>query len=134
MLAPNTLLQNRYLIVRLLGQGGMGAVYQATDQRLGHTIALKETFFTDEMMLKAFEREARLLASLRHAALPKVSDHFTEGNGQFLVMEYISGNDLMTLLERRGTPVDADQVIDWAEQLLGALSYLHTQSPPIIHR
>ena len=76
MLAPNTLLQNRYLIVRLLGQGGMGAVYQATDQRLGNTVALKQTFFTDEMMLKAFEREARLLASLRHPALPKVSDHF----------------------------------------------------------
>src|SRR5205085_8138227 len=89
MLAPNTLLQNRYLIVRLLGQGGMGAVYQATDQPLGNTIALKQAFFTDEMMLKAFEREARLLASLRHPALPKVSDHFTETNGQFLVMEYI---------------------------------------------
>ncbi len=134
MLAPNTLLQNRYLIVRLLGQGGMGAVYQATDQRLGHTIALKQPFFTDEMMLKAFEREARLLASLRHPALPKVSDHFTESNGQFLVMEYITGNDLMTMLEKRGGPFDADQVIEWGEQLLGALAYLHNQHPPIIHR
>jgi serine/threonine protein kinase len=134
MLAPNTLLQNRYLIVRLLGQGGMGAVYQATDQRLGNTIALKQTFFTDEMMLKAFEREARLLASLRHPALPKVSDHFTESNGQFLVMEYIAGNDLMTMLEKRGGPFDADQVVEWGEQLLGALAYLHTQRPPIIHR
>ena len=134
MLAPNTVLQNRYLIVSLLGQGGMGAVYQATDQRLGNTVALKETFFTDEMMLKAFEREARLLASLRHAALPKVSDHFTEGKGQFLVMEYISGNDLMTMLERRGAPFECDQVVEWAEQLLGALSYLHSQQPPIIHR
>ncbi|HJQ25814.1 MAG TPA: protein kinase [Blastocatellia bacterium] len=134
MLAPNTLLQNRYLIVRLLGQGGMGAVYQATDQRLGHTIALKQTFFTDEMMLKAFEREARLLASLRHPALPKVSDHFTESNGQFLVMEYITGNDLMTMLEKRGGPFDVDQIVEWGEQLLGALAYLHNQHPPIIHR
>jgi serine/threonine protein kinase len=134
MLAPNTLLQNRYLIVRLLGQGGMGAVYQATDQRLGNTIALKQTFFTDEMMLKAFEREARLLASLRHPALPKVSDHFTESNGQFLVMEYIAGNDLMTMLEKRGGPFDADQVEEWGDQLLGALAYLHGQHPPIIHR
>jgi serine/threonine protein kinase len=134
MLAPNTLLQNRYLIVRLLGQGGMGAVYQATDQRLGNTVALKQTFFTDEMMLKAFEREARLLASLRHPALPKVSDHFTETNGQFLVMEYIAGNDLMAMLEKRGGPFDADQVVEWGDQLLGALAYLHNQQPPIIHR
>ncbi|MFL6275724.1 MAG: serine/threonine protein kinase [Blastocatellia bacterium] len=134
MLTPDTLLQNRYLIGRLLGQGGMGAVYQATDQRLGHTVALKQTFFTDEMMLKAFEREARLLASLRHPALPKVSDHFTESNGQFLVMEYIAGNDLMTMLEKRGGPFDADQVVEWGEQLLGALAYLHSQHPPIIHR
>ncbi|MFL6215053.1 MAG: protein kinase domain-containing protein [Blastocatellia bacterium] len=134
MLAPNTLLQNRYLIVRLLGQGGMGAVYQATDQRLGHTVALKQTFFTDEMMLKAFEREARLLASLRHPALPKVSDHFTETNGQFLVMEYIAGNDLMAMLEKRGAPFDAAQVIEWGDQLLSALAYLHGQQPPIVHR
>jgi len=134
MLAPNTLLQNRYLIVRLLGQGGMGAVYQAPDHRLGHTVALKQTFFTDEMMLKAFEREARLLASLRHPALPKVSDHFTETNGQFLVMEFIAGNDLMAMLEKRGGPFDADQVIEWGDQLLGALAYLHSQHPPIIHR
>lgn len=134
MLAPNSLLQNRYLIVRLLGQGGMGAVYQATDQRLGNTVALKQTFFTDEMMLKAFEREARLLAGLRHPALPKVSDHFTETNGQFLVMEFIAGNDLMAMLEKRGGPFDADQVVEWGDQLLGALAYLHSQHPPIIHR
>jgi eukaryotic-like serine/threonine-protein kinase len=77
MLAPGTLLQNRYLIVRLLAQGGMGAVYLARDQRLDSEVALKETFFMDARMSKAFEREARLLARLRHPALPRVSDHFT---------------------------------------------------------
>ncbi|MEN3335962.1 MAG: eukaryotic-like serine/threonine-protein kinase, partial [Blastocatellia bacterium] len=61
-------------------------------------------------------------------------DHFTESNGQFLVMEYIAGNDLMTMLEKRGGPFDADQVVEWGDQLLGALAYLHSQHPPIIHR
>src|SRR5262249_2800455 len=102
MFAPNTLLQNRYLIVRLIAQGGMGAVYEAEDQRLGNTVALKEALFKDPLLRKAFEREARLLANLRHPSLPKVTDHFTEGDGEFLIMEYIPGDDLETLLERKG--------------------------------
>lgn len=134
MLAPNTLLQNRYLIVRLLAQGGMGAIYEASDQRLGNTVALKETFFSDETLRHAFEREARLLARLRHPALPVVSDHFVEGNGQFLVMQFIPGNDLEQMLRHRGAPFPQNDVLVWADQLLDALDYLHTQEPPIIHR
>jgi|SRR5947209_13442490 len=101
MIAPNTLLQNRYLVVNQIGQGGMGAVYIATDQRFGSTVALKETFFTDAAMRKAFEREARLLNHLRHSALPKVIDHFAEEDGQFLVMEFIQGDDLSEMLQNR---------------------------------
>src|ERR1051326_4448880 len=134
MLAPNTVLQNRYLIVRSIGQGGMGAVYLARDQRLGNTVALKETFFSDERIRKAFEREARLLAHLRHSALPKVTDHFTEDGGQFLVMEFISGDDLQVLLAERGRPFAVEQVLAWADELLKALAYLHKQDPPILHR
>ena len=134
MLSPDTVLQNRYQIIRLLAQGGMGAVYEARDQRLGHTVALKETFFSDEGMRQAFHREASLLASLRHQSLPKVTDHFTEGDGQFLVMEYIRGDDLAKLLEMRGRPMPEQDVLVWADQLLGALEYLHAQQPPIIHR
>ncbi|MEW6734104.1 MAG: protein kinase [Acidobacteriota bacterium] len=133
MLADNTVLQNRYLIIRLIAQGGMGAVYQATDQRLGSTVALKETFFSDEKLKRAFEREARLLAGLRHSVLPKVSDHFTEENGQFLVMEYISGKDLAELMSERGRPFSVEEVLHWSDHLLDALNYLHTQQPPIIH-
>ena len=70
MLEIGTLLQNRYEIIKPIGQGGMGAVYMARDQRLGNTVALKETFFLDSVLLAAFEREARLLAGLRHVALP----------------------------------------------------------------
>src|ERR687884_1351840 len=98
MIAPDTLLQNRYLVERQIGQGGMGAVYVATDERFGSTVALKETFFSDPGLRKAFEREARLLNHLRHPALPRVSDHFTEDEGQFLVMEYIQGEDLSDML------------------------------------
>src|SRR5215217_6531312 len=89
MLTPETILQDRYLIVRQLGQGGMGAVYEAIDQRLDTMIALKETLFADERLRKQFEREARLLARLHHPALPRVSDHFSEADGQFLVMQFI---------------------------------------------
>lgn len=134
MLSPDTVLQNRYQIIRLLAQGGMGAVYEARDQRLGNAVALKETFFSDEGMRQAFHREASLLASLRHQSLPRVIDHFTEDDGQFLVMEYIRGDDLSRLLEMRGCPMPEHDVLLWADQLLGVLEYLHSQQPPIIHR
>jgi serine/threonine protein kinase len=134
MLAPNTLLQNRYLIVRSIGHGGMGAVYLARDERLSNTVALKETFFTDERLRKAFEREARLLAHLRHPALPKVTDHFDEDGGQFIVMEFISGDDLEILLAQRGRAFPVEQVLAWGDELLKALDYLHKQDPPILHR
>ncbi|HJU53904.1 MAG TPA: protein kinase [Pyrinomonadaceae bacterium] len=134
MIAPNTLLQNRYLVQHQIGQGGMGAVYVATDQRFGSTVALKETFFDDPNLRKAFEREARLLNHLRHPALPRVSDHFTEEDGQFIVMEYIAGDDLAEKLKERGGAFPLSEVLSWADQLLDALDYLHTQEPSIIHR
>lgn len=134
-LAPNTLIQNRYLIVHLIGKGGMGDVYLAVDQRLGSAVALKRTFFADDEALGgAFEREAKILARLRHAVLPKVSDHFTENGEQFLVMEHISGDDLFKRLEVANKPFPLSWVLFWADQLLDALTYLHTNEPPIIHR
>ena len=134
MLAPETVLQNRYRIVRLLGQGGMGAVYEAMDERLDTTVALKETLFADERLRKQFEREAKLLAGMHHPALPRVSDHFAEGEGQFLVMQFIPGDDLSQMMARKQGPFPPDQVLTWGDQLLDALDYLHTQDPQIIHR
>ena len=135
MVEPGTVLQNRYVVERQIGAGGMGAVYVATDRRFGSTVALKETFFDDPALRKAFEREARLLNRLRHTALPRVSDHFEEAEGQFLVMEYIPGEDLSQMLKARGgSGFPARQVLTWADQLLDALEYLHTQEPPVIHR
>src|SRR5688500_5998477 len=134
-LAPNTLLQNRYLIVHLIGKGGMGEVYLAVDQRLGSAIALKRTLHGDDSQLgDAFEREARTLARLRHPALPKVSDHFIENGNQFLVMDHISGDDLAKRLTATQKPFPLSWVLFWADQLLDALVYLHSHEPPIIHR
>jgi hypothetical protein len=139
MLVPDTLVQQRYRVVRLIGQGGMGAVYQAVDQRLGNVVALKQTIASDAALhatalRRAFEREARLLAGLRHPALPKVIDYFTDESGQFLVMEFIPGNDLAMMLATRGGPFPLEDVLRWAGQLLDVLDYMHNQQPPIVHR
>ncbi|MBX0329313.1 protein kinase [Oscillochloris sp. ZM17-4] len=133
-LAPNDLLQGRYRVQSLIAQGGMGAVYRAVDERLGNTVALKQTLMSDPQLRAAFEREARLLAGLHHPALPVVSDHFTEGEGQFLVMQYIPGDDLASMLASRGGPFPLAEVLPWADRLLDALDFLHTQRPPVIHR
>ncbi len=133
-LPPGTLVNQRYEIVRQVGQGGMGAVYEARDTRLGHPVALKQTLVTDAQYAHAFEREARLLAFLQHPNLPRVTDHFHDHTGQFLVMSFIPGDDLANLLHQRNGSFPLDMVLGWADQLLDALDYLHTQSPPVIHR
>lgn len=134
MLPTNSLLQNRYLIVRLLGHGGMGAVYEARDQRLGGRVALKQMTVAGERLERAFENEARLLSQLRHAALPVVIDYFTEQTGRYLVMQYIPGEDVAELVARRGRAFPVETVLDWGVQLLGVLEYLHGRTPPILHR
>jgi formylglycine-generating enzyme required for sulfatase activity len=136
MLAPNTILQSRYRIISLINQGNMGAVYLAEDRRLGNEVALKETFSAggDAELRDQFHREARLLSRLRHPALPRVIDHFIEGNGQFLVMDYITGKDLKESLDEQGGPFPVSKVLDWADQLLDVLTYLHAQNEPVIHR
>ena len=133
-LDPETLLQNRYRIVRQLGKGGMGAVYEATDERLGISVALKETLSSQPSIRKQFEQEARLLASMQHPALPRVSDFFTEGDRVFLVMQFIGGIDLAKIITQQPGPLPREQVIAWADQLLDALIYLHSRDRQVIHR
>src|SRR5712675_2644400 len=121
MLTDGTVLQGRYRIVRQLGQGGMGAVYEAVDERLDTTVALKETFSIDDRLRRQFEQEARLLAQLHHPALPKVSDYFTDGDRAFLVMQFIAGDDLAQIIAKQPGPFPRNQVVAWADQLLDAL-------------
>jgi len=134
LLAPDTILQSRYRVIGHLGKGGMGAVYEAIDLRLGHTVALKQTLTNDEDQWKQFEREARLLAWLNHPALPRVSDYFTEGHRAFFVMQFVEGSDLAEIISQQPGPLPRHAVVAWADQLLDALIYLHTHERQIIHR
>ncbi|MEN3333037.1 MAG: eukaryotic-like serine/threonine-protein kinase [Blastocatellia bacterium] len=143
MLEANTVVQGRYRIISQIAKGGMGTVYLARDENLGVTVAVKQNFFNDQRLIEAFKREARLLAGLRHPSLPQVKDYFINDVGQFLVMEYIAGNDFGVILEKRrekiapigeAKPFEVSEVIQWAEQLLDALDYLHTLPEPVVHR
>ena len=134
-LATGTVLINRYRIVKRVGQGGFGAVYRAWDLSLLQPVALKENSGGGTEAQRQFEREAQLLAGLRHANLPRVIDHFVlPGQGQYLVMDFVEGKSLSDLLVERGGPLDEAEVLPWIRQVADALEYLHTRTPPIIHR
>jgi serine/threonine-protein kinase len=139
------LLRDRYRIADLVGQGGMGAVYKADDLRLtGRICAVKEVLpelfggpGMDEQTHDQFYREASTLARLDHPNLPKVSDYFSENGREYLVMDFVPGRDLRQLLDearRQDTYLAEETVLGWATQLCEALTYLHTQEPPVVHR
>src|SRR5512142_3408032 len=115
-LERGTLLQNRYRIVEILGQGGMGSVYRAVDENLGVDVAVKENLFTTDEYARQFRLEAVILASLRHPNMPRVTDHFViTAQGQYMVMEYIEVEDLRQRLDRLGALPEEDvSVIDSA--------------------
>ena len=138
-------LRGRYRIVERIGQGGMGNIYLADDTRLeGRKCALKEVEhdrnLPDKILTEArdqFLREATVLARLDHPNLPKVSDFFSIGEKDYLVMDYVPGKDLRTLMHEakaKNTFISELDVLDWASQLADALTYLHRQEPPIVHR
>lgn len=130
---PGFILKSRYKVLDLLGKGGMGEVYLAEDQSLANQVAVKVNHNLSAHASAQFIREARLLASLKHPNLPRVIDYFTENDSQYLVMDFIPGENLRTIVEQK-TPLSTPLILQWAEQLGNALSYLHTQNPPIYHR
>ena len=128
------ILNNRYRILEVLGQGGMGAVYHAVDENLGMDVAVKENLFQTEDFARQFHREAIILAGLRHPNLPRVTDHFViEGQGQYLVMDYIEGEDLSERIDRSG-PLTEAEVVVLGIAICEALSYLHSCQPKVLHR
>mgnify|MGYP000085352709 CR=1 FL=1 len=133
-LERGALLHKRYRIVEILGQGGMGSVYRAVDENLGVDVAVKENLFTTDEYARQFRLEAVILANLRHPNLPRVTDHFVIGDqGQYLVMDYIEGEDLRQRMERQGN-ITEDEAILLGAAMCDALAYLHTRKPPILHR
>lgn len=133
-LERGALLHKRYRIVEILGQGGMGSVYRAVDENLGVDVAVKENLFTTDEYARQFRLEAVILANLRHPNLPRVTDHFVIGDqGQYLVMDYIEGEDLRQRMERVGN-ITEDEAILMGAAMCDALTYLHTRKPPILHR
>jgi serine/threonine protein kinase len=144
-LKSGEVLRNRYKIKRIIGQGGVGSIYLADDMRLqGRQCALKEVehdrSFGREVSRQAreqFLREATVLARLDHPNLPKVSDYFSVGDRDYLVMDYVPGKDLRSLMleaKQAKSFLQERDVLDWANQLADALSYMHSQEPPILHR
>ena len=131
-------LQSRYKILGVIGIGGMGAVYKAQDLRFPGVLrlcAVKEMINTAtdpqvrQMIVRNFEREASILATLGHPAIPQVYDYFTEGSRSYLVLEYVSGKDMEARLADVEGFFSEGQVVDWAAQLCEVLSYLHNYKP-----
>ncbi|MDQ0285163.1 serine/threonine protein kinase [Desulfofundulus luciae] len=140
-LAPDTVLEGRYIIIKVLGRGGMGAVYKALDQRLNNKpVAIKEMSTKAvgaenlQAAIAAFKKEASMLIGLEHPALPRITDFFGSGEDRwYLVMDYIEGETLKAIVEKRG-PIPEAEVLNWARQLCEILDYLHSQNPPVIFR
>jgi len=133
-LGRDLILNNRYRIMEVLGQGGMGSVYRVIDENLGVEVAVKENLYTTKEYTKQFRLEATILASMRHPNLPRVFDHFeVEGQGQYLVMDYIEGEDLRQRMDRVGILPD-EEVIVMGAAICEALEFLHSREPAILHR
>jgi len=141
-LRPGLMLDKRYEIKRLIKTGGMGSVYEALDHRFQKSpCAVKEMLSTatksqkTDYLIDRFSKEAKILHDLRHPNLPVVKDYFVESGRYYLVMDYIEGKDLHSVLEGYGKDgVPEELVIIWSRQVLEALHYLHSQIPPVIYR
>ncbi len=139
MLDPDQILANRYRLILLVGQGTMGSVYDAEDIVFGRRVALKRMRYAPEASERVieqtkiqFEREAKILARLRHPNLPRVIDYFMFADQQFLVMDYIEGQSLDEMLSIYHGRLPEATVLSWADQLLSALDYIHHHG--LVHR
>lgn len=143
-LSPGDTLEDRYEILKFLSKGGMGAVYLARDNRFPDArklVAMKEMIsafrdsVTSRISLETFEREANILASLNHPAIPKVFDYFHHARRVFLIIEYVEGSDLESILAEIDFPLPQEKVVNWGIQICDVLSYLHNHQPsPIVFR
>ena len=133
-LVRGALLNHRYRIIEILGQGGMGSVYRAIDEHLNVEVAVKDNAYTAEEFVRQFRREAIFLAHTRHPGLPRVTDYFSiDGQGQYLVMDYVEGEDLRQRMDRAGR-LSEEEVLLIGAAVCDILIYLESRRPAIIHR
>jgi serine/threonine protein kinase len=135
------LLDGRYRIHKVLGQGGMGRVYLANDTRLANRpVAVKEMVLgeglQEQKAITDFKREASVLAGLSHRSIPQIIDFFAERGRHYLVMEFVAGGDLQQRLDGMGpnARLPENQVLRWSRQILDVLQFLHSQNPPLVYR
>lgn len=143
-LQPGITLQDRYLILGSIGSGGMSSVYKGRDLHFPNVtklVAVKEMInlasdpTMHEMIIKNFERESDMLATLVHPAIPRIYDYFSHESSSYLVMEFIEGQDLEAILRESEGFLDEEQVISWAVELCDVLSYIHNHKPqPVVFR
>jgi eukaryotic-like serine/threonine-protein kinase len=141
LLAPSTLLHQRYCIEKQVGTGGFGAVYKARDTLFSHRlVAIKEmnqSGLSPRELAEAsaaFQHEALFLAGLAHPHLPRIHDQFSEQGRSYMVMDFIDGYTLEEYLEKIAPRLPLEEVLDIGLQLCSALDYLHTRQPPLIFR
>ena len=143
-LQNGTTLVQRYVIQDVIGVGGMGSVYRARDLHFPNVVklvAVKEMInrapdpLVRAAIVKNFEREANILATLHHVSIPRIFDYFTEENRSYLVLDFINGKDLEAIITQSNGFISEEQVITWGIELCDVLSYLHNHKPePIIFR
>ncbi|HMF13886.1 MAG TPA: protein kinase [Gemmataceae bacterium] len=138
---PGTMLNGRYRVERQIAVGGFGAVYLATDVKVGNRpVAVKDMICSDPqefaIRLTFFRREAEILKSLdKLPIVPRVFDLIEQGQSALLALEYIRGTDLLKLMEAHGNkPFAVDQVVDWGKNICDVLTHMHGQTPPLVHR
>ncbi|MEW6283386.1 MAG: serine/threonine-protein kinase, partial [Candidatus Eremiobacterota bacterium] len=140
---PETLLDGRYVILSLVGKGGMGAVYKARDIRLhDRIVAVKQMLEEDDGDLdyvrKQLDNESRVLQQLKHPTIPGIVDYFTDELATYVVMEFVEGTSLDHMLQQHqaahGAPLPPEVVLEYALKICDTLIYLHAQDPPVIHR
>ncbi len=141
-LAPGSRLQGgRYVVKRMLGEGGMGTALLATDIRLDSKSVVIKELISDNVDpaklqedVRNFKREVSTLAHIDHPLVPNVTDHFQEGSHYFMVQEYVEGENLEERLDRTNQPMKEREALICASEILDVLEYLAEQTPPVVHR
>lgn len=137
MLTAGEIVDGKYIIISVLGRGGMSTVYLSRHMTLGKERAIKEICREDcscyEWLRQRLIREANILKELDHPNLPEIIDIIVKKDSLLIIMEYIPGHTLKELLDKYGR-IDESTVIEWGRQLCEVLLYLHTRTPPVIYR